>query len=269
MRIFVAGATGAVGRRLVSRLVRAGHAMTGLTHTPSKAGFVRELRAEPVVADALDEKSIKAAAGAARPDVIVHELTDLAGVSDLRNFDRAFAGSNRLRTLGTDYLLAAAREYGARRMIVQSFCGWPYVRTGGYVKSEEDPLDPTRRASCVARSTRSAIWNASRCRGGDRPGRRAWQRGLQHRGRRSGACLRMASRGRKNPRREAAVSRPGLARTRRGRRTSRRYDDRITRRVKLQGEAGTRMASDSPFLAAGILRSPSARETTGRIGRRQ
>ena len=142
MRIFVAGATGAVGRRLVPRLVRAGHSVTGLTHTPSKAGFVRELGAEPVVSDALDERSIRAAVVAARPDVIVHELTDLKGASDLRKFDRAFANSNRLRTEGTDHLLAAAGDCGVRRIVAQSFCGWPYARTGGQVKSEDDPLDP-------------------------------------------------------------------------------------------------------------------------------
>jgi nucleoside-diphosphate-sugar epimerase len=142
MRIFVAGATGAVGRRLVPRLVRAGHTVTGLTRTPSKAGLVRELGAEPFVADALDEESIHAAIGAARPDAIVHELTELKGMSDLRKFDRAFATSNRLRTAGTDYLLAAARDCSVKRLIAQSFCGWPYARTGGYVKTEEDPLDP-------------------------------------------------------------------------------------------------------------------------------
>ena len=142
MRIFVAGATGAVGRRLVPRLVRAGHSITGLTHTPSKAGFVRELGAEPVVADALDEGSIRAAVVAAHPDVIVHELTDLKGASDLRKFDRAFANSNRLRTSGTDHLLAAARDCGVRRVVAQSFCGWPYARIGGQVKTEDDPLDP-------------------------------------------------------------------------------------------------------------------------------
>ena len=142
MRIFVAGATGAVGRRLVPRLVRAGHSVTGLTHTPSKAGFVRELGAEPVVSYALDERSIRAAVVAAHPDVIVHELTHLKGASDLRKFDRAFANSNRLRTAGTDHLLAAARDCGVRRIVAQSFCGWPYARTGGQVKSEDDPLDP-------------------------------------------------------------------------------------------------------------------------------
>jgi nucleoside-diphosphate-sugar epimerase len=123
MRIFVAGATGAVGRRLVRRLVRAGHSVTGLTHTPSKAGFVRELGAEPVVADALDERPIRAAVVAAHPDVIVYELTDLKGASDLRKFDRAFAISNRLRTLELRRLAgrrrigrtASARRAGRRR----------------------------------------------------------------------------------------------------------------------------------------------------------
>src|SRR3954447_913272 len=142
MRIFVAGASGAVGRRLVPRLVRAGHSVIGLTRTQAKASFVRELGAEPVVADALDERTIHASVDAARPDVIVHELTDLKGASDLRKFDRSFANSNRLRTSGTDYLLAAARDCGVKRMVVQSFCGWPYARNGGHVKSEEDPLDP-------------------------------------------------------------------------------------------------------------------------------
>lgn len=142
MRIFIAGAMGAVGRRLVPRLVRAGHIVTGLTRTAVKAAFVRELGAEPVVADALDENSIRTAIGAARPDVIVHELTDLKGASDLRKFDRAFANTNRLRTIGTDHLLAAARDFGVKRMIVQSFCGWPYARSGGHLKCEEDPLDP-------------------------------------------------------------------------------------------------------------------------------
>ena len=139
MRIFVAGATGAVGRKLVPRLVREGHVVTGLTHTPSKAGFVRELGAEPVVADALERDAMHAAISAARPDAIVHELTDLRGVSDLRNFERAFASSNRLRTEGTDHLLAAARDCGVRRMIVQSFCGWPYARTGGACEIRRRP----------------------------------------------------------------------------------------------------------------------------------
>jgi nucleoside-diphosphate-sugar epimerase len=141
MRIFVAGATGAVGRRLVPRLAGNGHSVVGLTRTPAKTGLLRELGAEPVVADALDETAIHAAVVAARPDVIVHQLTDLKGASDLRKFDRAFASSNRLRTAGTDHLLAAARDCGVKRMVAQSFCGWPYARVGGYVKTEDDPLD--------------------------------------------------------------------------------------------------------------------------------
>lgn len=141
MRIFVAGATGAIGRRLVPLLVDSGHSVAGLTRTPAKTGLLRQLGADPVVADALDEKAIHAAIAAARPDVIVHQLTDLKGASDLRKFDHGFASSNRLRSTGTDHLLAAARACGVKRIVAQSFCGWPYARTGGYVKSEDDPLD--------------------------------------------------------------------------------------------------------------------------------
>jgi len=142
MRIFVAGATGAVGRPLVPRLVRAGHTVFGLTRNPRKAALLRELGAEPVVADALDEQAIRTAVHTARPDVIVHELTELTGASDLRKFDRTFANSNLLRTRGTDHLLAAARDAGVKRFVAQSYCGWPYARSGGHVKSETDPLDP-------------------------------------------------------------------------------------------------------------------------------
>lgn len=155
MRIFVAGATGAVGRSLVPLLVRKGHSVVGLTRTPAKTGLLRNLGAEPVVADALDERAIRAAVAAARPDVIVHQLTDLKGALDLRQFDRAFASSNRLRTAGTDYLLAAAQDCGAKRMVAQSFCGWPYRRAGGPVKSEDDPLDPNPPAEL--RGTLDAI----------------------------------------------------------------------------------------------------------------
>jgi nucleoside-diphosphate-sugar epimerase len=141
MRIFVAGATGAVGRRLVPRLIGNGHSVVGLTRTPAKTGLLRELGAEPVVADALDETALRALVSAAKPDVIVHQLTDLKGASDLRKFDRVFASSNRLRTTGTDHLLAAARDCGVKRFVAQSFCGWPYARVGGDVKVEDDPLD--------------------------------------------------------------------------------------------------------------------------------
>lgn len=142
MRIFVAGATGAVGRRLVPALISTGHSVVGLTRSPGKAESIRALGAEAVVADGLDAEAIHAAIMSSRPDVIVHEMTDLKDASDLRAFDRSFAVSNRLRTEGTDHLLAAAKDAGVGRIVAQSFCGWPYARIGGMVKSEDDPLDP-------------------------------------------------------------------------------------------------------------------------------
>jgi len=153
MRIFVAGATGAVGRRLIPPLTAKGHQVFGLTRSRENSQRLAAQGAEPVVADALDAGAIERALAASRPEVVVHQLTALAGVSDLGNFDRAFAGSNRLRTTGLDILIAAARKAGARRIVAQSFCGWPYARVGGPVKSEDDPLDPTpprRRAQTLA-----------------------------------------------------------------------------------------------------------------------
>jgi nucleoside-diphosphate-sugar epimerase len=142
MRIFLAGATGAVGSRLVPLLVNAGHEVTGTTRSPAKAEQLREAGVEPVIADGLDRAAIVAAVVAARPDVIVHELTDLSGAINLRDFDGAFALTNRLRTEATDHLLEGARQAGTRRFVAQSYAGWPYGRTGAPVKTEEDPLDP-------------------------------------------------------------------------------------------------------------------------------
>jgi nucleoside-diphosphate-sugar epimerase len=142
MKIFVAGAAGAIGRPLVAALIAAGHSVVGLTRTAAKADIIRKMGAEPVVADGLDEAAIRAAMHSARPDAVIHEMTDLSGTSDLRHFDRTFAASNRLRTEGTDLLLTAAREAGARRFIAQSYCGWPYARVGGAIKTETDALDP-------------------------------------------------------------------------------------------------------------------------------
>jgi nucleoside-diphosphate-sugar epimerase len=142
MRIFVAGATGAIGRPLVSALIAAGHSVVGLTHAPAKTEAIRRMGAEPVVADGLDAAAVRAAVMASSPEIIIHEMTDLTGASDLRHFNRTFAGSNRLRTVGTDHLLAAAREAGVRRFIAQSFCGWPYARSGVAIKTEADELDP-------------------------------------------------------------------------------------------------------------------------------
>jgi nucleoside-diphosphate-sugar epimerase len=142
MRIFVAGATGALGRRLVPLLVAGGHQVTAMTRTAGKAAGLRAAGAAPVVADALDREAVARAVAAARPEVVVHELTDLAGTTSFRKFDREFAATNRLRTEGTDHLVAAARAAGARRLVAQSFAGWPFARVGGPVKTEDDPLDP-------------------------------------------------------------------------------------------------------------------------------
>ena len=143
MRVFVAGATGAIGRQLVPRLIAAGHEVHGMTRSESKQAMLYELGATPVVADALDPDQVAQAVGKARPDVIVHQLTAI-GALDMRHFDRDFALTNRLRTEGTDYLLSAGQALGVRRFVAQSIAGYgAYARTGGPVKTEQDPLDPT------------------------------------------------------------------------------------------------------------------------------
>ena len=141
MRVFVAGATGAIGRQLVPRLVAAGHEVHGMTRSGTKQAKLAELGAVSVIADALDARQVSEAVGRARPDVIVHQLTAI-GELDLRHFDRAFALTNRLRREGTDHLLSAGQAAGVRRFVAQSYFG-AYARTGGPVKSEEDPLDPS------------------------------------------------------------------------------------------------------------------------------
>jgi nucleoside-diphosphate-sugar epimerase len=161
MRIFVAGATGALGRRLVPLLTASGHEVAGLTRSPAKADLLRNMGAEPVIVDALDRAAVMDAVQWAKPEIVVHELTSIKKV-DLRNFGRGFAATNRLRTEGTDHLLAAARAAGVRRFIAQSFAGWPYAREGGPVKTEEDPLDPNpppsyRRTLEAIRYLESAI----------------------------------------------------------------------------------------------------------------
>jgi nucleoside-diphosphate-sugar epimerase len=142
MRVFVAGATGAIGRRLIPQLVAAGHEVTATTRTPAKSDELRALGARPVVADGLDGVATIKAVADAHPDAIIHQMTALAGKPDLRRFDRWFATTNELRTKGTDILLAAARDAGVRRFIAQSYTGWNNPRVGGPVKSESDGLDP-------------------------------------------------------------------------------------------------------------------------------
>jgi nucleoside-diphosphate-sugar epimerase len=142
MKVFVAGATGAIGKQLVPRLVAAGHEVAGMTRSDAKQATLAELGAIPVVADALDPDQVADAVAKAHPDVIVHQLTAIATL-DMRRFDRDFALTNRLRTEGTDHLLSAGRAVGVRRFVAQSYTSWPYARTGGPVKHEEDPLDPS------------------------------------------------------------------------------------------------------------------------------
>jgi 2-alkyl-3-oxoalkanoate reductase len=143
MRVFVAGASGAVGARLVPQLIERGHEVIGTSRSPEKAERLRAAGAEPVVLDVLDRDAVREAVLQSRPNGIIHEATALAGLSDMKHFDRTFALTNRLRTEGTDALLAAAWEAGVRLFVAQSFAGWPYAREGGPVKTEDDPLDPT------------------------------------------------------------------------------------------------------------------------------
>lgn len=138
MRIFVAGATGALGRQLVPKLAERGYEVTGMTRTESKRALLEELGATPVVADALDADAVGEAVAKAEPEVVVHQLTAIGKFA--RNLDRAFAETNRLRTQGTDILLAAAKAAGSRRFVAQSNAMVPYKRVGGPVKTEDDPL---------------------------------------------------------------------------------------------------------------------------------
>jgi len=143
MRVFVAGASGVIGRRLVPQLVDQAHEVIGTCHSPGNVQRLHALGAEPVVLDLLDPDAVRKAVVDAKPEAIVHEATALTGLSDFKHFDRSFAQTNRLRTGGTKALLAAAREAGVRRFIAQSFASYRYARVGGPVKTEDDPLDPT------------------------------------------------------------------------------------------------------------------------------
>ena len=141
MKVFIAGGTGAVGKRLVPLLASAGHDVYATTRSAGKVDDLRRLGAEPVVLDILDREAVEAAIAAARPEVIVHQATALSDMSDFRKFAQEFAQTDRLRIEGTDNLLAAATAAGVRRVVAQSFTSWPYARVGGPVKTEDDPLD--------------------------------------------------------------------------------------------------------------------------------
>jgi nucleoside-diphosphate-sugar epimerase len=146
MRVFVAGGAGAVGQRLVPQLVARGHQVTATTTGPGKLGLLEQLGADGVVMDGLDAESVAEAVATARPEAIVHEMTGLSvahsGKVDYKHFDRWFATTNRLRIEGTDHLLAAAEANGVSHVVAQSYSGWNGIRKGGWVKTEEDPLDP-------------------------------------------------------------------------------------------------------------------------------
>jgi 2-alkyl-3-oxoalkanoate reductase len=141
MKVFVAGATGAVGKRLVPLLVASGYEVTGSTRSAEKENWLRGVGASPAVVDALDGDAVVQAVLRAEPDVVIHELTGLAGATSFKKFDDEFALTNRLRTEGTDCLLEAALAAGAKRFIAQSYGNWNYARTGSAAKTEEDPFD--------------------------------------------------------------------------------------------------------------------------------
>src|SRR5580658_4031768 len=143
MRVFVAGATGVLGSRLVPRLIEAGHEVVGTHHGPTGERLLQELGAEPVRLDLLDPPAVRKAVLDSRPDAIVPQATALANVKFGRNLDKTFVTTNRLRTEGTDALLAAAREAGVRRFVAQSFAPYRYAREGGPVKTEDDRSTPT------------------------------------------------------------------------------------------------------------------------------
>jgi nucleoside-diphosphate-sugar epimerase len=145
MRVFVAGGTGVIGRRLVPQLVARGYQVTATTTGPGKVGLLEQLGADAVVMDGLGAGSVGKAVAEARQDAIVHQMTSIgpahAGKPDMKHMDRWFATTNRLRTEGTDHLLAAAEATGVFNFVAQSYASWNGIRKGGWVKSEEDPLD--------------------------------------------------------------------------------------------------------------------------------
>ena len=149
MRAFVAGATGALGSRLVPQLINAGHEVIGTHNSPASAEGVRKLGAKPVAVDLLDPRAVRKAVLASEPEAIVHQATALGGAKFGRSLDKTFAMTNRLRVEGTDRLLSAAREAGVRRVVAQSFAPYRYAREGGPVKSEDDPLDPNPPANAA------------------------------------------------------------------------------------------------------------------------
>ncbi|MBO0690694.1 MAG: NAD(P)-dependent oxidoreductase [Candidatus Dormibacteraeota bacterium] len=147
MRVLVVGAGGAIGTHLVPQLRERGHEVIGSSRSSGNAARLRALGAEPIVVDALDAAGVREAVAEVRPDAIISETTALSDLSDFKHFDRSFAQTNRLRSEGTDILLAAAKQTGVRRLVFQSYANFRYARVGGAVKREEDPLEPNPPAA--------------------------------------------------------------------------------------------------------------------------
>ena len=160
MRVFVAGASGAVGAWLVPRLIERGHTVIGSSRTAPRADRLSKLGAEPVVLDLLDAPAVQKAVVESRADAVIHQATALSGTDDLKHFDRSFEKTNLLRTKGTDAIVAAAKAAGVQRIIAQSYTSWPYAREGGAIKSEDDPLD--RHPVSAMRSSLEAIVHLER-----------------------------------------------------------------------------------------------------------
>jgi nucleoside-diphosphate-sugar epimerase len=165
MRIFLAGGTGALGKRLIPLLKRDGHDVVATTTSRDKFDQLRAMGAEPAVLDALNRDAVVKAVVAARPEVVVHQLTALAAARNTRNIDRELAMTNRLRTEATAYLIEGARTAGARRLIAQSFIAFSNIREGGRIKTEADPLDPDppkkmRRTLAAIRQLEAAVTSA-------------------------------------------------------------------------------------------------------------
>jgi len=165
MKVFVAGATGVMGRALLPRLRSAGHEVVGMTRSQDKCAEVRALGGIAVVADALEAAQVAAVVARAKPDVIVHQLSAI-GAMDMRHFDRSLAPTNQLRTAGTDHLLAAGHAVGVKRFVAQSYTSWPYARIGGPIKDESAPLDPQparsmRQSSAAIRHLEETVMGAT------------------------------------------------------------------------------------------------------------